>query len=189
MDRNNNGRDAPNLRVCLVPASFAPVELGPWYVSSANIQAGGYKRITHKPAIVFIANPLRYISQRLSTYLENPLPEPLSNLSQASFIQFFRFLQGLLMMSQFLRILLVGSGGREHALAWKLAKSSTVEKIFVVPGNGGTAGASPKIMNADVPPNDYPALVSLAQQLNIDLVVPGPDVPVVAGLADLFRAG
>jgi phosphoribosylamine--glycine ligase / phosphoribosylformylglycinamidine cyclo-ligase len=80
------------------------------------------------------------------------------------------------------RILLIGSGGREHAIAWKLAQSPTVEKIFVLPGNGG------KITNIDnVDPEDYPLLVELAQQLKINLVVPGSDVPVVNGIEGYFR--
>lgn len=88
-----------------------------------------------------------------------------------------------------LRILLVGSGGRESALAWKLDRSPHVEKIFVVPGNGGTAAGLGKVSNIDhVQPDDYPGLVKLALQLEINLVVPGPDQAVVDGIEGFFRA-
>ena len=89
-----------------------------------------------------------------------------------------------------LRILLVGNGGREHALAWKLDQSPLVEQIFVVPGNGGTAAGLIKVSNiTDIPANYYPGLVGLAKKLRINLVVPGPEVPIVDGIEGYFRAG
>jgi hypothetical protein len=89
-----------------------------------------------------------------------------------------------------LRILLVGSGGREHALAWKLSQSELVEQIFVVPGNGGTEAGLSKVSNiTDVPADGYPGLVALARNLKANLVVPGPDAPVVDGIEGYFRAG
>lgn len=89
-----------------------------------------------------------------------------------------------------LRILLLGNGGREHALAWKLSQSKLVEEIFVVPGNGGTAAGLPKVSNiSDIPANNYPGLVTLARNLRVNLVVPGPDLPVVDGVEGYFRAG
>lgn len=94
------------------------------------------------------------------------------------------------MAADLLRILLIGSGGREHAIAWKLARSPSVEKIYVVPGNGGTAAWSNKISNIDdTPAEDYLELVSLAQKLKINLVVPSPDVPIIDGIEGFFRAG
>lgn len=91
------------------------------------------------------------------------------------------------MASEQLNILLVGSGGREHALAWKLAQSSRVSHVHVVPGNGGTA-ALPKVSNNTfVSASDYPGLIKLAKDLNINFAVVGPDDPVVDGLGDLFR--
>lgn len=88
-----------------------------------------------------------------------------------------------------LNILLVGSGGRESALAWKLSQSPKVKKIYVVPGNGGTASL-PKTSNIDVVSGeDYPGLVDLSKRLGINLVVPGPDVPVVEGIEGHFKAG
>ncbi|CAK5280616.1 unnamed protein product [Mycena citricolor] len=85
-----------------------------------------------------------------------------------------------------IRILLIGSGGREHALAWKLSQSPLVESIFVSPGNGGT-GQLPKTSNISVPPTDFPALVSFATQNEITLVVPGPEQPLVDGVETFFR--
>ncbi|KAG9232963.1 putative bifunctional purine ADE1 [Amylocarpus encephaloides] len=87
-----------------------------------------------------------------------------------------------------IRILLVGNGGREHALAWKLGQSPLVESIIAVPGNGGTA-ACPKVTNdTSVKADDYPGLVALAQKSNVNLVVPGPEVPLVDGIEGYFRA-
>ncbi|KAK4662096.1 Bifunctional purine biosynthetic protein ADE1 [Podospora pseudopauciseta] len=86
-----------------------------------------------------------------------------------------------------LRILLVGNGGREHALAWKLSQSPYVESIIAIPGNGGTAGL-PKVTNTTaVKPNDYPGLVEFAKKNNINLVVPGPEAPLVDGIEGYFR--
>jgi len=86
-----------------------------------------------------------------------------------------------------LRILLVGNGGREHALAWKLSQSPLVETIIAVPGNGGTAGL-PKVINtSSVAADDYPALVKLAQKECLNLVVPGPEAPLVDGIEGFFR--
>ena len=87
-----------------------------------------------------------------------------------------------------LRILLIGNGGREHALAWKLSQSSKVETIFVVPGNGGTA-ACPKVENiASVSAEDFTGLVAFARSHRVNLVVPGPEVPLVNGIEGFFRA-
>ncbi|SPO02734.1 probable bifunctional purine biosynthetic protein [Cephalotrichum gorgonifer] len=85
------------------------------------------------------------------------------------------------------RILLIGNGGREHALAWKLSQSPRVESILVAPGNGGTA-TCPKTTNVtDVSPDDFPALVALARANSVNLVVPGPEAPLVAGIAKHFH--
>lgn len=88
------------------------------------------------------------------------------------------------------RILLIGSGGREHALAWKLSQSASVEHVYVFPGNGGTVQTE-KISNvvdeSIASERDYPALVTLALKLNIGLVVVGPDSAVVDGIEGYFR--
>ncbi|KAJ1838762.1 Bifunctional purine biosynthetic protein ade1, partial [Coemansia sp. RSA 2708] len=88
-----------------------------------------------------------------------------------------------------LHVLVIGSGGREHALAWALAKSAKVAKVFVAPGNGGTAAAGGKIENVAIGhgKGDFAALVGFAQTQNVGLVVPGPEQPLVDGIADEFR--
>ena len=84
-------------------------------------------------------------------------------------------------------VLLVGSGGREHALAWKLAQSPRVSNIFAVPGNGGTA-LTPKTQNIDgISPNDFAKLLQFALQHEVDLLVPGPEDPLVNGIVDYFH--
>ncbi|CEL01626.1 Putative Phosphoribosylformylglycinamidine cyclo-ligase [Aspergillus calidoustus] len=93
------------------------------------------------------------------------------------------------MAQERLRILVVGSGGREHALAWKLSQSSRVDIVYVAPGNGGTAaGASSKIENANIKGDDYPGLVAFAQENQVNLVVPGPEAPLVDGIQGYFQA-
>lgn len=86
-----------------------------------------------------------------------------------------------------LRILLIGSGGREHALAWKLSQSPSVESIIAVPGNGGTAGLPKVTNNNTVSESDFAGLVNLAKQERINLVVPGPEQPLVDGVENVFR--
>lgn len=87
-----------------------------------------------------------------------------------------------------LRILLVGKGEREHALAWKLSQSSMIEHIFVVPGNAGTAFGLTKVSNhTAMAANNFPNLVLLAKKLRIGLVVAGPDDVVVDGIEGYFR--
>lgn len=84
-----------------------------------------------------------------------------------------------------MRVLVIGSGGREHALAWAIAKSPRCEKLIVAPGNGGTAAIA---TNAAVDITDHAAVLELAKAEKIDFVVIGPDAPAVAGLADDVRA-
>ncbi len=84
-----------------------------------------------------------------------------------------------------MKILVVGSGGREHALSWKLAQSEKAEHIYVAPGNGGTAHAK-KTSNVPIAGDDIPALLSFAQENKIALTVVGPEMPLVAGLVDAF---
>ncbi|KAI1496734.1 phosphoribosylglycinamide synthetase [Biscogniauxia marginata] len=88
-----------------------------------------------------------------------------------------------------LRILLIGNGGREHAIAWKLSQSPLVESIIAVPGNGGTATCPKTINNTSVSAEDFPALLDLARRNNINYVVPGPEAPLVAGAVDFFEDG
>ncbi|KAI1154697.1 phosphoribosylamine--glycine ligase [Nemania diffusa] len=86
-----------------------------------------------------------------------------------------------------LRVLLIGNGGREHAIAWKLSQSPLVESIIAVPGNGGTATCSKTTNNTSVSTEDFPALLDLARKNNINFVVPGPEAPLVAGAVDFFE--
>ena len=84
-----------------------------------------------------------------------------------------------------MKILVVGGGGREHALAWKAAQSSGVEQVLVAPGNAGTARED-KIQNVNVGSEDIDALRDLAKAENIDLTIVGPEAPLAAGIVDRF---
>ena len=84
-----------------------------------------------------------------------------------------------------MKVLVVGGGGREHALAWKLSQSKRIQKVYVAPGNGGTA-RDPNLF--DVPITDVKALREWAQQEKIELTVVGPEAPLAAGVVDEFRA-
>ncbi|NGM18016.1 phosphoribosylamine--glycine ligase [Eggerthellaceae bacterium zg-893] len=86
-----------------------------------------------------------------------------------------------------MNILVLGSGGREHAMTWALKKSPLVEALFVAPGNGGTEEIATNVTNLVI--NDGEAVLSFAKDNNIDLVVIGPEAPLVAGVADVLRAG
>ena len=85
-----------------------------------------------------------------------------------------------------MKILIIGSGGREHALAWSATKDERVTEIFVAPGNAGTAN-EPKMSNVDIGVQDIPALVAFATKNNIDLTIVGPEAPLVDGVVDAFR--
>lgn len=84
-----------------------------------------------------------------------------------------------------MNVLVLGSGGREHALAWAIAKSPRLDSLFVAPGNGGTATIA---KNVPLDMNDADAVIGFARSENIDLVVVGPEAPLVAGIADAIRA-
>ncbi|WP_215786775.1 phosphoribosylamine--glycine ligase [Pantoea dispersa] len=86
-----------------------------------------------------------------------------------------------------MKILVIGNGGREHALAWKAAQSPLAETVFVAPGNAGTA-LEPALQNVAISATDIPALLAFAQQENIDLTIVGPEAPLVIGVVDAFRA-
>lgn len=86
-----------------------------------------------------------------------------------------------------MKILVIGSGGREHALAWKLAQSPRVTEVIVAPGNAGTAH-EPKCRNVAVAASDIEALLALARAEAVALTVVGPEAPLVAGVVDRFRA-
>ncbi len=84
-----------------------------------------------------------------------------------------------------MKILVVGSGGREHALAWKLAQSERIQMVYVAPGNGGTA-RDIRLVNVEL--TDPEQLADFVQKENIGLTVVGPEIPLAAGIVDLFRA-
>ena len=86
-----------------------------------------------------------------------------------------------------MKVLVIGSGGREHALAWKLAQSTRVTEVIVAPGNAGTATEA-KCRNVAVKVTDLDGLLALAQHEAVALTVVGPEVPLVAGVVDRFRA-
>jgi len=83
-----------------------------------------------------------------------------------------------------MKVLVIGGGGREHALVWKLRQSAAVEKVWCVPGNGGIA-VEAECVAAD--PGDVAALLALAEKIAPDLTVVGPELPLVNGLTDAFR--
>ena len=85
-----------------------------------------------------------------------------------------------------MKLLVIGSGGREHALAWRLAQAAGVGKIYIAPGNAGTARHTPLMEN--LPLTDLTALADFAEREKIHLTVVGPEAPLAAGIVDLFRA-
>ena len=84
-----------------------------------------------------------------------------------------------------MNILLLGSGGREHALGWKMAQSPLLKKLFIAPGNGGTAEVGE---NVDLNPNDFPSVISFIRSRSIDGVVVGPEDPLVNGIRDAIES-
>jgi phosphoribosylamine--glycine ligase len=86
-----------------------------------------------------------------------------------------------------MKVLVIGSGGREHALAWKAAQSPDVEKVFVAPGNAGTAREA-KLENVAIGVEDIEALIEFAQEKEIALTIVGPEAPLVIGVVDAFEA-
>jgi phosphoribosylamine--glycine ligase len=86
-----------------------------------------------------------------------------------------------------MNILIIGSGGREHALAWKAAQSPLADRVYVAPGNAGTA-TEPGVENLAVASDDIPGLLDAARRLDVGLTIVGPEAPLVAGVVDAFRA-
>ena len=83
-----------------------------------------------------------------------------------------------------MKVLIVGGGGREHALAWKIAQSPRCERVFVAPGNAGTTLDAE---NVDIAADDFPKLIRFARENDIGLTVVGPETPLAAGIVDVFR--
>ncbi|MBX9334105.1 phosphoribosylamine--glycine ligase, partial [Serratia marcescens] len=86
-----------------------------------------------------------------------------------------------------MNILIIGNGGREHALAWKAAQSPLADKVYVAPGNAGTA-LEANLENVAIAATDIPALVAFAQSHDIGLTIVGPEAPLVIGVVDAFQA-
>ncbi|NMC21695.1 MAG: phosphoribosylamine--glycine ligase, partial [Thermogutta sp.] len=84
-----------------------------------------------------------------------------------------------------MNVLVIGSGGREHALVWKLKQSPTADRVFAAPGNAGTAADGE---NVAIPEGDFPALIRFAKQNAVELTVVGPEAPLAQGIVDAFRA-
>jgi len=82
-----------------------------------------------------------------------------------------------------MNILLLGSGGREHALAWKMKQSSKLSKLYIAPGNAGTSEVG---INVNISPNDFSAIKEFVLANNIDMLVVGPEDPLVNGVTDFF---
>ena len=85
-----------------------------------------------------------------------------------------------------MKVLIVGGGGREHALAWKSAQSDRVTRVYCAPGNAGTA-AEAKVTNVDIGAEDIPALAAFAEAQGVALTIVGPEAPLVAGIVDTFQ--
>ena len=85
-----------------------------------------------------------------------------------------------------MKVMIIGSGGREHALAWKAAQGASVSEVFVAPGNAGTA-QEPKLTNVDIAVTDLEGLVKFAKDEGIALTIVGPEVPLVMGVVDAFQ--
>ena len=85
-----------------------------------------------------------------------------------------------------MKVLVIGSGGREHALAWQCAQFEEVNQVFVAPGNAGTA-LEKKISNIDIDSEDIPKLISFAKEELIDITIVGPEAPLVLGVVDEFK--
>jgi len=86
-----------------------------------------------------------------------------------------------------MNVMIIGSGGREHALAWKCARSAQVDEVFVVPGNAGTA-QEPGVRNVALNAGDFAALTSFARDNQVGLTIIGPEAPLVDGIVDHFQA-
>ncbi|MGR5178030.1 phosphoribosylamine--glycine ligase [Vibrio parahaemolyticus] len=85
-----------------------------------------------------------------------------------------------------MNVLIIGAGGREHALGWKVAQNPNVETVFVAPGNAGTA-LEPKLENVAIDVEDIQGLVAFAKEKNIELTIVGPEAPLVIGVVDAFQ--
>ncbi|HAY46931.1 MAG TPA: phosphoribosylamine--glycine ligase, partial [Gammaproteobacteria bacterium] len=86
-----------------------------------------------------------------------------------------------------MKVLVIGGGGREHALAWKLAQDKNVDNVLLAPGNAGS-GSEPKMQNISVSAEDIDSLLTVAKKEKVDLTIVGPEAPLVMGVVDRFAA-
>jgi len=86
-----------------------------------------------------------------------------------------------------MKVLIIGNGGREHALAWKVAQAESISQVYVAPGNAGTDGEA-KVSNVNIGVEDIAALLEFAKSKNIGLTIVGPEAPLVIGVVDAFTA-
>ena len=86
-----------------------------------------------------------------------------------------------------MKVMVIGSGGREHALAWGFARNEAISEVLVVPGNAGTAG-EPKLRNVALAVDDFAGLAQLAIDESVELTMIGPEAPLVDGIVDYFQA-
>ena len=84
-----------------------------------------------------------------------------------------------------MNVLVLGSGGREHAISWKLAQSSVLDRLYIAPGNAGTKDIG---INLDIKPNDFEAIKEIVLERRIEMIVVGPEDPLVSGIVDHFAA-
>ena len=82
-----------------------------------------------------------------------------------------------------MKVLLVGSGGREHAIAWKIKQSPKLDKLYIAPGNAGTQSLG---INLNISDTDIDALLNFAKERDIDLTIVGPEAPLASGIVDVF---
>ena len=85
-----------------------------------------------------------------------------------------------------MKVLVIGSGGREHALAWKLSLSDRVTEVLVAPGNAGTA-LEPGVRNLQIEINDFELIIDTVKEENVEFTIVGPEAPLVEGIVDRFR--
>jgi phosphoribosylamine--glycine ligase len=122
------------------------------------------------------------ITPRRGTFPLNPKPKIILQQLRTS------HQHDIFTMTDQIRVLLVGNGGREHALAWKLLQSPLTQHIYVCPGNGGTATLDSKVTNVtSVKDTDFAGLVAFAKGKDVNLLIPGPEAPLVAGIVDYFQ--
>jgi phosphoribosylamine--glycine ligase len=161
----------------MIPIEFMPYRIAVpllfagWYLSASSGMISSHPRSLSRltyPTAGLLSFPPKIISQLRTSQTQQ------QNIT--------------ITMSDKLTVLLVGNGGREHAIAWKLLQSPLVEHIYVVPGNGGTATLDSRVTNvSSVKETDFAGLVTFAKDKKVNFLIPGPEAPLVAGIVDYFQ--